>query len=78
MIFFSKALGARRVVCVDVNDERLSLAVKMGADVVVNSTKIKDLREELMRLTGGDGFSRSVMSSKAIGRFSKNIPLYLP
>ena len=45
----------------DVNDERLSLAVKMGADVVVNSTKIKDLREELMRLTEGDGFSRSVM-----------------
>ena len=49
----------------DVNDERLSLAVKMGADVVVNSTKIKDLREELMRLTGGDGFSRSVMKPKA-------------
>ena len=45
----------------DVNDERLNLAVKMGADVVVNSTKIKDLREELMRLTDGDGFSRSVM-----------------
>jgi len=61
----SKALGARRVVCVDVNDERLSLAVKMGADVVVNSTKIKDLREELMRLTSGDGFSRLVEASGA-------------
>ena len=54
----SKALGATRVVAVDVNSERLKLAEAMGADITINAKEVPDLRQELMRITNGDGFPR--------------------
>ena len=55
-------LGAKNIICADVNDARLDLAKKMGADVCINS-KSKDLREEIMKLTDGNGVSRLVEAS---------------
>ena len=48
------AIGCRRVIAVDVSEERLALAKKLGATDVVNSSNI-DLADKLMALTGGAG-----------------------
>ncbi|XP_014768421.1 L-threonine 3-dehydrogenase [Octopus bimaculoides] len=53
----AKALGANRVICTDVIDERLQLAKKMGADVTVNSSN-QDLKNFIMNLTNDDGINR--------------------
>ncbi|CAI9722529.1 L-threonine 3-dehydrogenase-like [Octopus vulgaris] len=53
----AKALGANRVICTDVVDERLQLAKKMGADVIVNSSN-QDLKNFIMNLTNDDGINR--------------------
>ncbi|KAK4313190.1 hypothetical protein Pmani_015452 [Petrolisthes manimaculis] len=53
-----KAMGGKKVFAVDVNTERLTLALKMGADKVINSQKedIKSvLRGELAEDTDGIG-----------------------
>ena len=53
----AKALGASKVIIVDVNHDRLNLAKKMGADVLINSKEV-DLHTEVKRLTNGNGFAR--------------------
>lgn len=58
----AKALGAKKVVVVDINDERLRLAKEMGADETINSLEV-DLKTEVMKMTNGDGFPRLVEAS---------------
>uniref|UniRef100_A0A0B7BHM8 Enoyl reductase (ER) domain-containing protein n=1 Tax=Arion vulgaris TaxID=1028688 RepID=A0A0B7BHM8_9EUPU len=53
----SKALGAKRVVATDVEDGKLELARKLGADITVN-VKNTDLKEFVMKLTNGVGVDR--------------------
>jgi threonine dehydrogenase-like Zn-dependent dehydrogenase len=48
------ALRGATVIAVDIDDHKLSLAKELGAHYVINSLK-KDLHEELVQLTGGDG-----------------------
>ena len=60
----SKALGAKKVVVVDINWDRLNLAKDMGADVLINSKEV-DLKNEIMKLTNGDGFPRLIEASGA-------------
>ena len=55
-------IGATNIIAADVNDSRLELAKKMGADVTINS-KDKDLKEEIMKLTDGNGVPRLVEAS---------------
>ena len=50
-----KYAGARRVVITDINDNRLELARKMGADAAVNTTK-EDLREVMRKQGLVEGF----------------------
>lgn len=57
-----KALGASRVIAVDVKSECLDLAVKMGADITVNPTKVR-LGDEIMKLTNQNGVQRIVEAS---------------
>ena len=57
----AKALGAR-VIGVDIVDERLALAQKLGADVVVNS-KTSDLRDAIRELTDGKGAECAIETS---------------
>lgn len=52
---WSKIFGAKRVVAFDVDDGRLALAKRMGADAVIN-TKNPDYKKECMELTGGKGY----------------------
>jgi threonine dehydrogenase-like Zn-dependent dehydrogenase len=42
----------------------LDLSLKMGADLIVN-TKLKDLKEEILKMTNGDGIARIVEASGA-------------
>ncbi|CAG5131396.1 unnamed protein product [Candidula unifasciata] len=53
----SKALGAKRVVATDVEDAKLELARKFGADITVN-VKNTDLKEFVMKLTNSVGIDR--------------------
>lgn len=51
-----RLLTGVRIVAVDINDERLALAQKYGADKVYNSTHHPELVQELLTLTQGQGF----------------------
>ena len=48
------ALRGARVIAVDIDDHKLELATKLGAQVTINSAHT-DLHEQLVKLTGGDG-----------------------
>lgn len=52
---WAKIFGSSKVVVFDINDERLRLAKRLGADEVINTTDI-DYKEKAMRLTGGKGY----------------------
>lgn len=54
VIQIAKAFGARRIVAIDVADDKLAAAVELGATDTVNSAKV-DAREAVMELTGGRG-----------------------
>lgn len=50
-----KIYGSRKVVVFDIDDGRLALAKRMGADEVINTTS-PDFMEQAMRATQGKGF----------------------
>ncbi|ESO84227.1 hypothetical protein LOTGIDRAFT_184303 [Lottia gigantea] len=52
-----KALGGRRVIAADIDDRRLELATKLGADVVVNSGR-ENLKDFVYKFTNGVGIGR--------------------
>lgn len=51
----AKAAGADLTMVVDIFDNRLEMAMEIGADVVVNSAK-QNLQEEVEQITAGRGF----------------------
>lgn len=52
---WAKIFGAKKVVVFDIDEGRLALAKRMGADAVIN-TKNPDYKKECMELTGGKGY----------------------
>lgn len=52
---WAKIFGAKRVFVFDIVPERLELAKRLGADVVIN-TSGPDFKEQALRLTDGKGF----------------------
>ena len=50
-----RALGCTKVIAVDVADDKLALAKRLGADEVIN-TKEDDYMEKAMAITGGKGY----------------------
>ena len=52
------------MIVADIDESRLELALKMGADITIN-TKEKNLKDEIMKLTNGDGIARLVEASGA-------------
>ena len=52
---WAKILGAKRVVVFDVVPERLELALRLGADAVIN-TKDENVAEQISALTENEGF----------------------
>lgn len=59
-----KALGCKRTMMADINPGRLELAKKMGADVVIDTSK-ENLKERVSELTDGAGVSRLVEATGA-------------
>lgn len=55
----AKIYGAKKVIACDVVDEKLEVAKKMGADVVINSGK-SDLIEEVKKETEGRGADAAI------------------
>ncbi|MDC7289965.1 zinc-binding dehydrogenase [Blautia schinkii] len=62
-VLMAKAFGASVIVS-DINEERLALAQKLGADYVVNSVET-DTVQEIKRITGGKGADASIVCSGA-------------
>ncbi|XP_050392902.1 L-threonine 3-dehydrogenase [Patella vulgata] len=52
-----KALGGKRVIAVDIDESRLQLAKKLGADILVNSAK-ENLKDFVYKFTEGVGMGR--------------------
>jgi threonine 3-dehydrogenase len=52
-ISLSAGLGAQKIYAVDINDQRLELAVKNGATDVINSKENPDFADILLKETGG-------------------------
>ncbi len=52
----ARCYNARKIISVDINEDRLKKAKEMGADHVVNSTK-GNFEQEIMELTNGKGAS---------------------
>ncbi len=50
----AKAAGARKVIATDINDFRLTIAKRMGADIVLNP-ELDDVRTVVMDETNGNG-----------------------
>lgn len=50
----------RMVIAVDVVASRLEMARKYGATHTIDSSKVKDLKVELLRFTDGEGATRSI------------------
>jgi len=59
-----KALGCRRTIVADINAGRLDLATRMGADIVIDTSKEK-LHTKIMELTDGVGVARLVEATGA-------------
>lgn len=53
---WAKIMGSKKVVAFDIDDGRLALATRMGADAVVN-TKNADFMKKAMDITGGKGYA---------------------
>lgn len=59
---YAKAMGVK-VVGLDINDDTLEMAKKLGADAVFNSRSNKNYVEELKELTGGGVHAAAVFSN---------------
>ncbi len=71
-VMLLKTAGASKIIAVDVVEERLLLAKKLGADFVFNANGTSDLVEAVMNITGGWGADIQV---EAAGAAHKTIPL---
>lgn len=77
---YAKAMGLT-VVAVDVSDEKLVLATKMGADFVINASKQNPVEEVHKAVGGADGVLVTAVSrsafSQAVGMLAKHGTLSL-
>ena len=52
---FSKELGSKTVIAVDIDEKRLELSKEFGADIIVNPNTEKDIVSKIQELTEGRG-----------------------
>lgn len=64
IIQIAKAFGARQIIAIDVADDKLEAAKKLGATDVINSTK-QDVHETVFEMTDGRGVD---VAFEALGR----------
>lgn len=67
-----RTTGAAKIIVVDIMDERLALASRMGADHTINASRTDRIDEQIMQLTAGWGADIQV---EAAGSARKLIPL---
>lgn len=53
-------LAGMKVIGVDISDKRLATAEKCGIKYLINSSKTKNLKDEIVKLSGGDGVDAAV------------------
>ena len=53
---WAKIFGSKKVVVFDISEERLALALRLGADAAINTTK-EGFKEEALAVTNGKGFN---------------------
>lgn len=72
-VIAAKYNKAKQILCVDIDEDRLQVAKKLGADIIINS-KHKDAVEEVKSLTGGLGADKIFVTSggKAQGPCTKD------
>src|SRR5476649_2156119 len=61
----AKALGAQPVILTEMRDNRLKIALELGADAVVNVSKVPDVVAAVKKLNGGKGVDYVVECSAA-------------
>lgn len=61
---YAKAMGMR-VAAVDINDDKLKLAKKLGAEVIINSLKVDAAKEIKKAIGGGHGVLVTAVSTDA-------------
>lgn len=64
VIQVSKALGAARIIAIDVDDDKLADALELGASHAINSSR-EDVRERVFSITDGRGVD---VAFEALGR----------
>ena len=64
IISLARAFGARKVVAIDVSDEKLAPMKDLGATDVINSTKVDDIHQAVVDIVGGTGVD---VSFEALG-----------
>ncbi len=55
IITLARAFGAKHVIAIDVDDEKLAAAAKLGATHTINSLKVDDLHAAVCAITGTSG-----------------------
>lgn len=76
---YAKKVFGAKVIAVDINDDKLELAQKVGADIIINSAKKKDVAEKIQKEVGGAyaavvtavskvAFNQAVDSVRAAGK----------
>jgi len=69
VVAFLKSGGAGLIIATEVNEKRAALAKKLGADYVINPQKVSNLKEEVMKLTGGKGINQVFVCCTALPAF---------
>ncbi len=64
-IQFAKIMGATRIIATDVAPDKLELAQRLGADIVLNSMEV-DAVQEIKRLTGGKGVNAAIETAGVV------------
>lgn len=65
VVSWAKTYGARQIIAIDVEAEKLELALKLGATDVILNTPDRDVRQEVLALTNGKGVD---IAFEALGR----------
>lgn len=76
VILFLKMAGAGVIIATEINEKRIELAKKFGADYVFNPQKVSDLRAEVLRVTKGLGVNQ-VFDCSGVGPVFKTAIQYL-
>ena len=62
MTQLAKIRGAQKVIMIDINDTRLAMVKKFGADEVINSAKVDPI-EAVRKLTDGKGADKVISAN---------------